>query len=168
MIRPANVADVRVMTDIYNEAIADEAHANCDDIQTDTDKLLSLYFSGDRRYAAFVKINNAGGIIGWGALKRFSARPEDDSIAEIAVYVARCHRSSGIGIHLLKCLISHAESVGFESLVAVIIGKNTPSIRGSRFCGFEECVRIPAIAELYGHYEDIVWMQKNLTQGYLS
>ena len=64
------------------------------------------------------------------ALKRFSARPHDFAMAEVAVYIARDSRSAGLGLFLLKRLIASARADGFHSLVAVILEHNTPSLRG--------------------------------------
>lgn len=164
MIRLANPADAPMMAEIYNQAIDDRVHANCD-VPQSREKFLAAYFSGGGRYVALVHESNAGEIGGWGALKKFSARPDDDSLAEVAVYVQRGRRSAGLGIYLLRALIKHAEKVSFHSLIAIILGENVESIRGSRSCGFQERVRIPAIANMYGRYEDIVWMQKTLTGG---
>lgn len=164
MIRLARPGDAPIMADIYNQAIADRVHANCDIPQT-SDKFLSIYFSGSERYVALVHERDDGAIAGWGALKKFSARPDDETIAEVAVYIRRNQRSAGLGIRLLRALIRHAENASFRSLIAIILGENVESIRGSQSCGFEERVRIPAIANMYGRYEDIVWMQKALTGG---
>lgn len=163
MIRLATTADIGAMVDVYNQAIADEVYANCDVPQVGNQTFELAYFFGSDRYVVLVNEASEGRIVGWGALKKFSARPHDADIAEVAVYIARDNRSVGLGIHLLKDLIAHAEKVGFRSLMAVIVGKNNQSIRGSKLCGFEEKIRFPAIARLYGGEEDIVWMQKLLT-----
>jgi L-amino acid N-acyltransferase YncA len=162
MIRSARPADSQTMMEIYNDAVEDQAHANCDTVQRDAGAFASQYFFGSSRYISVIKESSSHGIAGWGALKRFSARPFDQSIAEVAVYIGRQSRSSGLGIHLLKRLMSHAQASDFHSLIAIILGKNVQSIRGCAFCGFEERVRLRAVASLYGEHEDIVWMQKVL------
>lgn len=163
MIRLAIPDDVHHMVDIYNQAIADRLHSNCDIPHRNPDRFLDIYFSDNSRYTVIVSEQNAGGSIsGWAALKKFSARPYDPEIAEVTVYVRRENRSSGIGIRMLRALIEYARKNRFKSLVAIILGKNVSSIRGSMFCGFEERVRFQRIANIYGKEEDIVWMQKSL------
>ncbi len=150
------------MVDVYNQAIEDQVFANCDVFQN-RDTFISTYFTDTTRYIVLVSESECDHIIvGWSAIKPFSARPYDSTIAEVAVYIRRENRSAGIGIRMLRELIKHARISGFHSLVAVILGRNSPSLRGSKFCGFEEKVRMPAIASIYGQAEDIVWMQRIL------
>jgi phosphinothricin acetyltransferase len=146
------------MMDIYNEAVDDRVHANCDVLQTDEARFAAQYFF-DPRYRTLVRESPEGEVLGWGALKKFSARPRDPRMAEVAVYIARRSRSAGMGVHLMKELMKLAAEAQFHSLVAIILEKNTPSIRGCKFCGFEEKVRLPLLAKMYGGAEDIVWLQ---------
>ncbi|XVN18522.1 GNAT family N-acetyltransferase [Pseudomonas corrugata] len=101
-----------------------------------------------------------GDTVAWGALKPFSARPDDETMAEVAVYVRRDMRARGVGIRLLQALEVSAREAGFESLVAIILGPNHASARGCKSQGFAECVRIPRIARLENNLVDIVWLQK--------
>ncbi|HXZ00668.1 MAG TPA: GNAT family N-acetyltransferase [Stellaceae bacterium] len=160
MIRPAVLSDLDRVIEIYNQAIIDRVHANCDELQTSSDKFASIYFGDDPRYFILVYESEAGEVEGWGAVKRFSARPYDRSAGEVAVYIARESRSRGHGVRILRALMSRAKAADFHSLVAIILGENIQSIRGAASCGFEEKVRIPAIAYQYGKYSDIVWLQK--------
>jgi phosphinothricin acetyltransferase len=162
VIRLAQRQDAEAMMAIYNEAVREEAHANCDVVQDDLEKFSAQYFFSDR-YVALVGEDEPGHVVGWGALKRFSARLYDEKMAEVAVYITRHNRCGGLGKGLLKELIVHAERAAFHSLIAIIIGKNLQSIKGSASCGFTETLRMRAIANLYGNMEDIVWMQKVLT-----
>lgn len=147
------------MMEIYNEAVRDEVHANCDVVQDDLSRFTHTYFGYGPRYGCVVSETDAGVVVGWGALKTFSSRPRDESVAEVAVYITRTSRSAGLGIRMLERLMVHARSVRFHSLVAIILGKNTPSIRGSKYCGFEEKVRLTGAARVQGEVEDIVWLQ---------
>lgn len=161
MIRSARRDDAARMMAIYSEAVTDRVYANCDSIPTDVELFRSQYISEtDSRYASLVTEDRDGQVVGWGALKHFSALPCDDSIAEVAVYIAGQNRSAGLGIRMLAKLVAHAEASGFHSLIAIIIARNTASIRGSTFCDFKECVRLPRVASMYGAMEDIVWMQR--------
>jgi phosphinothricin acetyltransferase len=153
-------SDAPVMANIYDQAIHDRVHANCDTPQyNNLEKFSNSYFFGDDRYACLINESDTGDVNGWGALKKFSALPGDDSIAEVAVYISRDHRTVGIGVRLLKALIAHAKTAHFDSLIAIILENNAPSIRGCLACGFTSQVRMPAIAKPYGESQDILWMQ---------
>ena len=163
MIRIAERADADTMMAIYNEAIVDQVHANCDVLQTDASRFRALHFSGSPRYGVYIDEAPDGQMTGWGALKKFSAFPHCEDIAEVAVYIGRDCRAAGRGIRLLQRLRDHARDAGFHSLVAIILEHNQPSIRGSEHCGFTTCVILPKAAHFSNQYEDIIWMQCNLT-----
>jgi L-amino acid N-acyltransferase YncA len=162
MIRQARLGDLERMVAIYNEAIEDRVAANCDVRHDDNSRFAATYFADTGRYHVLAYEHSEKGVTAWAALKHFSARPDDESIAEVAVYVARGTRARGIGVYLLRELIVCARAVGFDSLVAIILGRNTASLRGCKACGFNEKVRIPSIARLHDGFTDIVWLQKNL------
>jgi L-amino acid N-acyltransferase len=159
VIRLGVESDAARMMAIYNEAVDDQVHANADVLHDDVAKFSSLYFDGGNRYVTYVAESASGEVIGWGALKKFSARPYDPSMAEVAVYIARGNRSAGLGIHLLRRLMAYSREVGFHSLVAIILEENRQSLRGCKFCGFEEKIRLPGAISLYGGREDVVWLQ---------
>ncbi len=164
MIRLANVSDVSAMVEVYNQAIEDRVFSNCDDLHGSSDEFKSLYFSKNNRCIVLVSESDTkGNIVGWSAIKKFSARPYDTLIAEVAVYIRRENRSAGTGIRLLRELIKYAKKCGLQSLVAIILGRNLQSLRGCKSCGFEEKVRMQSIANIYGEEDDIIWMQKTLT-----
>lgn len=162
MIRQARLDDLERMVAIYNEAIDDRVAANCDVRHDDNRRFADTYFADTGRYHVLAYEHSETGLTAWAALKHFSARPDDESIAEVAVYVARGTRARGIGVYLLRELIVRARAAGFASLVAIILGRNTASLRGCMACGFDERVRIPNIAQLHDGFTDIVWLQKNL------
>jgi len=164
MIRLADVSDVSAMVEVYNQSIEDRVFANCDDLHGSSDAFTSLYFGNNNRYVVLVSESGINAnVVGWAAIKRFSARSYDTSIAEVAVYIRRENRSAGTGIRLFRELIIQAEKCGFQSLVAIILGRNVQSLRGCKSCGFKEKVRMRAIANVYGEEEDIIWMQRMLT-----
>lgn len=162
MIRPATLSDAPSMMAIYNEAITDQVHANCDVLQSDAARFGAIYFGGSGRHGVYVKETPEGGLAGWGALKKFSAFPHCEDIAEVAVYIGRERRSAGLGIRLLQQLLEHARDADFQSVVAIILEHNRASIRGSEHCGFNTCVTLPKAAHFSDQYEDIIWMQCNL------
>lgn len=162
MIRPATPADTAPMMAIYNEAIVDQVHANCDTLQSDVAGFGAVHFADPARYGVYVSESPEGHVVGWGALKKFSAFPHCTDMAEVAVYIGRSKRAAGLGIRLLQRLQRHASGVGFHSLVAIILEHNRQSIRGSEHCGFQTCVTLPGAAHFSDQYEDIIWMQCNL------
>ncbi|WP_434701252.1 GNAT family N-acetyltransferase [Pseudomonas sp. D1-36] len=162
MIRPATPDDLPSIVETYNQAIADKVFANCDVPHHSIEKFELTYFGKNQRFAVLVYLSSAGDTVAWGALKPFSARPDDETMAEVAVYVRRDMRARGVGIRLLQALEVSAREAGFESLVAIILGPNHASARGCISQGFYECVRIPQIAKLENNLVDIVWLQKKM------
>ncbi|GLU34932.1 hypothetical protein Busp01_47740 [Trinickia caryophylli] len=162
IIRPATQTDAASMMAIYNEAIADEVHANCDTLQADATRFAAGYFADAGRYGVYVGESPEGELVGWAALKKFSAFPYSRDIAEVAVYINRRWRAQGLGIRLLRRLQDHARLAGFQSLVAIILEHNRSSVRGSEHCGFRTCATLPRAARVSNQYEDIIWMQYSL------
>jgi phosphinothricin acetyltransferase len=171
VIRDATVEDLQIMVHIYNQAIEDKGSANCDVHQDRIDGFEATYFPAQGGGPVLVSTTSDGrDITGWGAIKPFSARPHEPGLGEIAVYIQRQQRGAGHGVQLLQSLLEAAKEQGWHALVAVILGRNIASLRGCLACGFEEVVRLPAIAQVNDRQEDIVWMHKfiNNRQGTAS
>lgn len=104
-----------------------------------------------------------GQVVGWVSLSHFiHDRPAYASTAEISLYVAPEYRHQGIGRQLTQALIDYCPGVGIKTLVALIFGHNTPSLRLCEQLGFERWGFLPGIAELDGVSRDLVILGKKL------
>jgi len=99
-------------------------------------------------------------ISGWAALSPVSRRRAYAGVAEVSIYVAQDHRSSGIGTALLKRLITEAERCGIWTLQAVVFPENQATIALHHRCGFREVGRRERIGKLHGVWRDTVLLER--------
>jgi len=81
---------------------------------------------------------DAGEILGWGALSPVSVRHVYRGVAEVSVYVAEAHRGKGVGHILLDELISLSEQEGIWTLQGQMFPENSRSIELHRKHGCHE------------------------------
>jgi L-amino acid N-acyltransferase YncA len=162
MIRIAAEADAQAIADIFNENIDDRAFAHSDLKRDSARARAKSLANGGQRHPTFVNVDANGEIMGWCALKPLSARPSWSDVSEISLYVKRSSRNRVAGAQLLVALLDAARVRQFRSLIAVVIAKNNPSLRGLGMAGFDEVARLREAALLHGQWLDILWLQKAL------
>jgi phosphinothricin acetyltransferase len=101
-------------------------------------------------------------IVGFGSLSRFRDRPAYATTVEDSVYLLDGYQGRGIGRLLLTDLVGRAGSHGFHSVIARITGNNEASIRLHAACGFETVGTEREVGRKFGHWLDVVEMQRML------
>jgi phosphinothricin acetyltransferase len=101
-------------------------------------------------------------VVGFGSLSPFRSRPAYATTVENSVYVLPHHHRSGIGRTLLDELVRLAQTHGFHSVVARITGDNDASIALHVACGFEIVGTEREVGRKFGHWLDVVEMQRLL------
>jgi phosphinothricin acetyltransferase len=162
VIRRAHAADAPSIAGIYNEAMREGIFATCDVTPVSAESRLSWLAQHADPFPAFV-LERSGAVLGWSALNRFSVRPALPAVAEVSVYVTEAHRSSVVGASLFMHLMMAAKSLGFRSLVSLTFEKNRPSLRGLIAAGFAPIASAQEVAWLRGRWENVTWLQKDLT-----
>jgi L-amino acid N-acyltransferase YncA len=81
---------------------------------------------------------DAGEILGWGALSPVSARYVYRGVVEVSVYVAEAHRGKHVGHILMDELIVMSERDGIWTLQAQMFPENTRSIELHKKHGFRK------------------------------
>ena len=103
-----------------------------------------------------------GEVVGFGALSPYRSRPAYSSTVEDSVYVRGDHRGTGVGRALLAELVACAETRGFHSIMARIVGDHTASISLHSALGFEEVGVEREVGRKFGKWLDVMLMQKML------
>lgn len=108
---------------------------------------------------------NAGEILGWGALPPVSARCVYRGVAEVSVYVAEAHRGKRVGHILLEGLIALSEREGIWTLQGQMFPENARSIELHKRHGFREVgvrLRIGKMTHgpFQGEWRDNVLMER--------
>ena len=161
-IRPATVADLPGILEIYNDAVLHTTATY--DYEPRTLEQRRQWFEDHQRdnYAVFVAVDETGRIVGWSALNPYHARPGYRFTSEDSVYIAADRRGQGIAKQLLEPLIEAARARGLHVIIAAIDATNEASIRlHTRFC-FEQVGHFKQVGFKFNRWLDVVYMQRLL------
>jgi len=145
-IRQADSKDLSATVEIYNQAILSgkkTAHTNSFHVEERTS-----WFQAHQseQFPLFVAEMDEV-VVGYATLSPYRAnRPALDSNVEISYYVHFDYHRKGIGDTLIKHSIKSAETIGFETVIAILLSGNIASIQLLKKNGFEEWGRMPEVA----------------------
>jgi phosphinothricin acetyltransferase len=100
-----------------------------------------------------------GTIVGFASFGDFRAWDGYRFTVEHSIYVAPDRHREGIGRALLAALIERARAAGKHAMVAGIEAGNAGSIALHETLGFREVGRMPQVAEKFGRWLDLVFLQ---------
>ena len=161
MIRLATALDCAAINDIYNYYVI---HSTCT-YQTETETLESrqAWFANHGPTHPVTVAEVDGVIVGWGSLSRFHPRAAYARTVENAVYVHHQHHGRGIGKQIVRDLIARATALGHHTIVALISGEQTASIRLHEKSGFTRSGMLKEAGFKSNIWLDVVYLQKMLT-----
>jgi phosphinothricin acetyltransferase len=105
---------------------------------------------------------DAGTIVGFGALSAYRDRPAYATSVEDSVYVAPDHQGAGVGKLLLGGLVEVAAASGFHAVFARIVGGHEASIGLHASFGFELVGTEREVGRKFGRWLDVVVMERLL------
>jgi L-amino acid N-acyltransferase YncA len=100
-----------------------------------------------------------GAIAGFASFGEFRAWHGYRFTVEHSIYVAPDRHREGIGRALLVELIRRARAAGKHAMVAGVEASNAGSIALHAALGFQEVGRMPQVAEKFGRWLDLVFLQ---------
>ena len=103
-IRPATLADLPAITEIYNEAIRKTVATFDTEPKTPEEQMIWFADHGPK-YPILVADEN-GIVVGWASLSKWSDRCAYSDTAEISLYVHEDHQGKGIGTRLVKAMMT--------------------------------------------------------------
>jgi L-amino acid N-acyltransferase YncA len=159
-IRSAFAGDIESIRRIYNEGIEDRI-ATLDSDPKDAEEIAAWWAAHDERYAVLIA-DEAGAVVGWASLNRFSHRCAHAAIADLSVYIARSHRGRGIGYALLTEIEKCARAGGFHKIVLHASDVNEHGKRLYEKCGYRVVGIFEEHGRLDGRYMDVIAMEKLL------
>jgi len=149
-IRPATQSDLPAINEIYNQAVRKKyCTADLDEISM-AERQQWFHLHNPKRYPVFVAEENDA-VIGWLCYSAYRpGRRALKSSAEVSYYLHQDHLRKGIGSRLMEFALANASHYHFKNLFAILLERNTASIRLLEKFGFERWATLPNIAEIYG------------------
>lgn len=157
-IRPATLSDLSAITAIYNEAIRNTT-ATFDTEEKSIEDRRHWFNQHDQSFPVIVA-EEAGEIVGWASLSRWSDRCAYDSTAELSVYVDLRYRGKGIGKYLMQMIVLAGENAGLHCLLSRITEGNEQSIHLHEQLGFFHVGVLRQVGKKFGRFLDVYMMQK--------
>jgi L-amino acid N-acyltransferase YncA len=153
--RPATLADLSRIVDIYNSTIPSrQVTGDLEPIPTDS-RLHWLQSHQSATRPLWVAEANAQ-VVAWISFSDFYGRPAYCKTAELSLYVDESVRRCGWGAYLLTQAIAHAPALQVSRLLAFIFGHNEPSLKLFQKFGFEQWGYLPGVATLDQCDRDLV------------
>jgi len=157
-IRPATIADIPRITEIYNEAIQNTTATFDTEIKSIEEQ--QEWFNRHDKMHPVIVSEVGGYVTGWASLSRWSERCAYDRTVEVSVYVDHAYRGKGTGKKLLEVLTLEAAKIGLHNLISRITEGNLSSIHIHEQLGFEHIGVMREAGEKFGKYLDVHMMQK--------
>jgi L-amino acid N-acyltransferase YncA len=164
IIRKAEIKDLIVINEIYNQAV--DAEHQTADIKTITmDMRQKWYLDHDvKRYPLFV-FEKQNKVIGWCSLSAYrKGREALEQVAEVSYYVHKDFQRQGTGSKMLKYALQVATNYKFETIIAILLGQNAASIKLLEKFGFKKWGTLPKVANFNGAKFDHLYYGLKITK----
>lgn len=158
IIRDALLADAAGILPIYNFAVA-ETTAIFDTRPSDLAGREAWLTKRQEDGFPVLVAEIDGTIAGFASFGEFRAWNGFRSTVEHSIYVDPAQHRLGIGRALLVALVDRARSGGWHAMIAGVAADNAGSIALHHGLGFREVGRIPEVAEKFGQWLDLVFLQ---------
>lgn len=164
VIRPSTEADVPAMLAIYRHHISqgvDQLCAVVDEPIREEDLKARRKNMKKKRLPHLVA--EAGGeVAGYAYAVPFRKRPAYLFTLKHSIYIHPGYVGVGIGRKLLPALIEACAKEGYFQLIGYIDAANEASLRLHENCGFQRAGLLKSVAFKYGHWSDMVLVQRAL------
>jgi phosphinothricin acetyltransferase len=164
-IRPAAPADCPEIQAIYAHHVL-SGTGTFEEVPPSVEEMAGRFATLVAAGAIWRVAADATGVLGYAYAARYHTRSAYRFTAEDSVYIREDRRGTGVGRALLAAIIAAATEAGYRQMLAVIGDKaNAGSIALHRRAGFAEAGRLAAVGYKFGHWRDVVLMQRALGVG---
>jgi L-amino acid N-acyltransferase YncA len=160
-IRLAEPGDAEAIRAIYNVEVL-ETTVTFDLVPRTLEDQLTWLVEHSGGHPAIVAVNDSGALMGFGSLSPYKERPAYFPTVEDSVYIDREHRGAGVGRLILAELVRLAQTYGYHSVFARIVGGHDASISLHSAHGFEMVGVEREVGRKLGRWLDVVVMQRLL------
>jgi L-amino acid N-acyltransferase len=158
-IRKAERDDLERLRGIYNWAVLNSVATF--DLEERTVQQNEKWFEEHQNsyYPLFVA-EEKDVVLGWGSISPFHPRPAYRPTGEFSIYLDPEFHGKGIGDLLLRHLCLCAETLGYHSLIGLITGVNTASLKLSEKNGFIRVGHYREVGMKFEQWLDVIAVQK--------
>lgn len=167
-LRTATPADAGQIREIYAPYVRDTAITFEYEVPTEEEFEQRISHTLER-YPYIVAELADGNIVGYAYAGAYYERTAYSRSVEVSIYVAMGHHGSGIGKRLYEELERELKERGILNLTACIAWIDIPcrylshqSPLFHRHMGYDQCAHFHKIGYKFGHWFDIIWMEKML------
>lgn len=159
-IRLANIDDTESIVEIYNQGIRSRHNAILDEIYINNYRL--EFINRDlSEYPVFVAVINEI-VVGWISISLYRAnRRAYQKSKEVSFYLDDQYNGQGIGSQLLQYIIDYRIEISFDSLFAILVANNQPSISLLKKFDFSLWGYMPKVLDMDGNKEDAIIYGRN-------
>ena len=160
-LRPAHVADVEAITELWNYYIRETAVTfNSIEKTAETVREAILECRKDKR--AFLIAENRGRLVGFCTYFQFRKGIGYEKTMEHTILAQPDVQGRGIGRGLMQRLFNHAQAEGVKSLWAAVSGDNPGGVAFHESIGFSNIARLPQVGHKFDRWIDLILLQKVL------
>ncbi len=157
ILRPAVVADLPAINDIYNHYVL-HSTATYQEVPETMEGRRS-WFDRHKLGHPVIVAEMAGVVVGWGSLSAFHARSAYRRTVENSVYIHHDHQRRGVGRTLLMELIRLARDAGHHTIIAGIDADQPGSVRLHTSAGFQQVAHLKQVGFKFGRWLDVLYLQ---------
>lgn len=167
LIRTARAEDAAALVAIYAPYVKETAITFETEVPT-VEEFRSRITHTLARYPYLVA-EEEGGVLGYAYASTFIGRAAADWTVETSIYVSRvaCHKGVGCALH--DALEEALDALGIVNLCAAIAAPcdanpylDDNSVQFHAHMGYREVARFDRVGRKFGHWVDLVWMQKRI------
>jgi phosphinothricin acetyltransferase len=157
VIRPATVADLGAIRDIYNHYVL---RSTCTfQVEPDTEGERLAWFRDRSPAHPVVVAALAGEVVGWAALSAWKARAAYGRSVEASVYVRHDVHRRGVGRALMLDLIGRARAAGHHTVIGGACTEQAASLALQESLGFERVACFREVGHKFGRWLDVAYTQ---------
>jgi len=166
VIRSSCDEDVPAMLAIYRHHISqgvDELGAFADEPMREED-LKARRKNMKKRSLPHLVADIGGEVAGYAYAVPFRKRPAYLFTLKHSIYIHPGYMRAGIGRRLLPALIEACAKEGYHQLIGYVDAANEGSLKLHKACGFRQVGLLQSVAFKYGHWSDMVMVQRALSE----
>lgn len=162
VIRPAILADLAAITDIYNHYVRTTAITfDIEPFAADQRLEWLAHYTDSGPHRILVAVDDER-VVGYATSGKFRDKPAYATSVEVTIYLAPDAGGRGVGRALYGRLFEEIADQGLHRAYAAIALPNDASIGLHRSFGFAEIGTMTEVGRKFDQWWDVLWMQRDL------